>query len=157
MDECREELEFLSIRENLQAVLCHLLPEDPEVAKEMARYINYPDAKLKVSEIKIIEKLIYKYQLEIVAECPCELPENAKMKFCSSCRDRSKLYCDEICFKRSWKKHAYICKKTCSFCHKVAEFKNLKKCAGCKHRRYCHRGCQKADWKRRHKAECANS
>ncbi|RUP08582.1 hypothetical protein BC936DRAFT_140120 [Jimgerdemannia flammicorona] len=42
-------------------------------------------------------------------------------------------------------------------CGRVEKVKGqFKKCANCKLRIYCSRECQKADWKGRHKAECAN-
>jgi len=41
---------------------------------------------------------------------------------------------------------------TCKYCTKWGN--NLLVCSGCKKARYCSEGCQKKDWKRRHKSEC---
>jgi hypothetical protein len=42
-------------------------------------------------------------------------------------------------------------------CHKCGKFGSLQTCSKCKRAKYCSVGCQKADWKPRHKAECLPS
>ncbi|KAI0833436.1 hypothetical protein BC628DRAFT_1308562 [Trametes gibbosa] len=54
------------------------------------------------------------------------------------------------------KEEANIAKATCTYCGKDGGAASLKSCSRCKAARYCDQTCQLADFKSRHKRECAN-